>query len=465
MKRLLAAGAFALSAALLARRRRPSPRRPARPRRGARLPRNLAVRSSRRRRSGTRQAAAAGASPASVTTTTTDADCSAPATIAGPLSAGTAVTGQAGSTTWAIPTSRARARTCSWSGRTPRARPPRSPRIQVYYSTQPYSFTASADGDRLVACIGGGDGADGDEQATITANVPPAWQPWTSLPGVALNSYPDCHPDAAGIGCWARSAAAQLVENDGPPDGPRSWTTIGGSIAGPPTCLVRSARTDCFDSTSLNRLTWTVFNGSTWGSFIDLGANASGQPFCLARRRERDRLLLGRHRQGRPALDLQRRVVEGAGQDRRRQHREPGDLRHPQRHRLLLPRRQRQRLDVPRLDDRQGRPPKKIGTGFGLAAGLHQQRLREAGLLRPEQGAQLCSRASSTARAGRRGATSAATSPATRPAPRPRRARTPTSTASGRTARATWSSASARAASGRPSRTSAARSSRSRPAS
>ena len=71
------------------------------------------------------------------------------------------------------------------------------------------------------------------------------------------------------------------MENDGPADGPRSWTTIGGSIAGPPTCLVRSARTDCFDSTSLNRLTWTVFNGASWGSFIDLGANASGQPFCL----------------------------------------------------------------------------------------------------------------------------------------------------------------------------------------
>src|SRR5947209_14840870 len=253
MKRLLAAGTLALSAVLLTPPTAVSAA-------AAGLPATAPSQEPHRpliptTRTTVRHAArlAPGAAPASVTTTVTDADCSAPAVLTGPLGAGMTATGTARLDDINDPDDPYEGEDLLLERQDASGATTTVATINVWYSAQPYGFTASADGDRLVACI---IGADGDEQATITTSVPPGWYAWTPLPGAALNSYPDCHPDAAGIGCWARSAAAQLVENDGPADGPRSWTTIGGSIAGPPTCLVRSARTDCFDSTSLSRLTW-----------------------------------------------------------------------------------------------------------------------------------------------------------------------------------------------------------------
>src|SRR4051812_46363539 len=96
--------------------------------------------------------------------------------------------------------------------------------------------------------------------------TPPSWRPWASVGG-SLSTFPDCQLDPNNPGeeeCWARSSASTLLWAHGSPDYFSMDRDLGGSIGGPPTCVVRTVRVDCFAVSSTNHLAWVTYSGSGW---------------------------------------------------------------------------------------------------------------------------------------------------------------------------------------------------------
>lgn len=110
--------------------------------------------------------------------------------------------------------------------------------------------------------------------------TPASWHDLVSL-GSSIRDWPDCQYRGTILNCWARSAAGTLLWWSGPED-KLHLLDLGGSVGGPPRCVVRSPRIDCFAVDAKARLVQITYDGSAWGKWITVGGAVGGQPSCQA---------------------------------------------------------------------------------------------------------------------------------------------------------------------------------------
>lgn len=109
------------------------------------------------------------------------------------------------------------------------------------------------------------------------------WRSWESFAGT-MGSKPaeclatgasqtECFAPAAtgGLGWWRYDGAALP-----------SMAGLGGQAASPPTCAPTIGRLNCFVSTSGGRMAQIARQGTTWGSWTDLGGSIQGRPACVS---------------------------------------------------------------------------------------------------------------------------------------------------------------------------------------
>ena len=111
--------------------------------------------------------------------------------------------------------------------------------------------------------------------------TPASWHDWVSLGDPVLN-YPDCQYLGETLHCWIRSSAGTLLWYRGDPRDYMYKTDLGGAIGGPPSCVLRSTRIDCFAIDSRAKLVQITYNGSSWGSWVTVGGSVFDRPSCMA---------------------------------------------------------------------------------------------------------------------------------------------------------------------------------------
>lgn len=111
--------------------------------------------------------------------------------------------------------------------------------------------------------------------------TPANWHDWVSWDNSVLN-YPECQYSGETLHCWIRSASGTLLWYRGNPRGEFYYTDLGGTVGGPPSCIVRATRIDCFVINSKAKLAQITYNGSSWGSWVTVGGAVFDRPSCLA---------------------------------------------------------------------------------------------------------------------------------------------------------------------------------------